>query len=61
MQNLEQKITDKEAISNWEDEGGALKPAFIAKKKDHKLLIWVGILIGFSFSYWLAARKNRSA
>jgi hypothetical protein len=56
MQNLEKKIIEKEAIANWEDEGGALKPVQVIEKKDNTFLICVGILVSLPFFYWLAKK-----
>jgi hypothetical protein len=56
MQRLEQKIIEKEAIANWEDEGGALKPVQLIQKRENTLLICVGILVSLPFFYWLAKK-----
>jgi hypothetical protein len=56
METYTQKINDKEAIANWEDEGGALKFQPIIKKNNHAILIGVGIFISLPFFYWLAKK-----
>jgi len=60
MQNIETvKTENKAAIANWEDEGGALKPAFILeyKTKSKANLYWLGGLIALPVLYWLAKRQ----
>ena len=56
MNKIENLINDKEAISNWEDEGGALKPIFVSEKKDNKIMICVGILACLPLIYWLTRK-----
>lgn len=58
MNSLEQKIDDKEAIANWEDEGGALKFQPIIKKNNTAILIGIAILIILPF-FLLAGRKMK--
>ena len=52
-------LSDKVAISNWEDEGGALKPVFIPdiKLKNKASLVWLVSLITLPFLFWLAKRQ----
>ena len=58
MNEIRKVLSDKAAISNWEDEGGALKPAFIPEIKTNKkaILICLGGLGALPFLYWLAKR-----
>jgi len=58
MNDIEKVLSDKAAISNWEDEGGALKPVIIPDIKTNKKSILV-YLVGLGvlpFLYWLAKR-----
>ncbi len=51
-------ITDKAAIADWEDEGGALKPLFIPEVMTNNkvILICIGCLVVLPFFYWLAKK-----
>ena len=57
MENGIKSITEKEAIANWEDEGGALKPIRVVKKKSYSLLIFLGFLVGLPVIYWLTKKS----
>lgn len=58
MKDIGKVMSDKAAISNWEDEGGALKPPFIPEVKTNNkvILICLGCLVVLPFLYWLAKR-----
>ena len=56
MKNFETKISEKEAIANWEDEGGALRPIAIPKSNNKALFICLGCLVTLPLLYWLARR-----
>lgn len=59
MSNVGKVLSDKAAIANWEDEGGALKPVFVPdiKPRNTTRIIWLGSLITLPFLFWLAKRE----
>lgn len=59
MTDTRKVLSDKAAISNWEDEGGALKPPFTpeSKTKNRAILFWLGGLFALPFLYWVAKRQ----
>ena len=57
MENSIKNITEKEAIANWEDEGGALKPIRVVKKKSYSWLIFLGFLVGLPVIYWFTKKS----
>ena len=57
MENSIKNITEKEAIATWEDEGGALKPIQVVKKKSYSWLIFLSFLVGLPVIYWLTKKS----
>ncbi len=59
MNDIGKVLSDKAAISNWEDEGGALKPVIIPDIKTDKkaILFYLAGLGLLPFLYWLVKRR----
>lgn len=59
MNDIVKVLSDKAAISNWEDEGSALKPLPITEVRTHTKAIFVclGGLIAVPFFYWLVKKQ----